>query len=800
MNSRNRVGDVLAVDNEYYVRATSGLADHRTRVLKYGDTFAVFNRYGDIEALGPLQFGLFHSESRHISRMVLYVNDRQPQLLGSTVRQDTALLAVDLTNLDETIGPEGQQAGPLQRGMIHIFRSSLLDQATCHQLVRLINYGSEDVSVSLTLHFDADFVDIFEVRGSKRERRGEILPAQIKPQEVLLSYRGLDDVVRGTRLHFWRVPESLGVNEARFTFHLEPKVEQNLVVDIFCERSDSKPLQSDSILQRSDSRPFDSGHLPAVTLSRAGAQFPVGTEMPANAASPAGTGSPGGTDSLGGTPLVAGTTSPADTPLSARLKTLSSLQSEIFRTTRVVTSSDRLNAWIARSGSDLRMLTEGNPEGQYPYAGVPWFSTVFGRDGIITAMECLWIAPTIARGVLGYLAHTQATRENLVQDAEPGKIIHEIRRGEMAVLGEVPFGQYYGSVDATPLFVMLVGEYFQRTNDVAFVKEIWPYVEAALAWMERYGDADGDGYVEYRRMSPRGLLQQGWKDSHDSIFQADGRIAEPPIALCEVQGYVFAAKLAAARLCAALDLPVQATKFSNDAAALKKRFNEDFWCEELGTFALALDGNKKPCRVSTSNAGHALFAGIAAPEYAEAVCKTMLSPSLFSGWGVRTVSSTEKRYNPMSYHNGSVWPHDNAIVGYGFARYGMNEKALQVLTAMFDASSEVDLHRLPELFCGFHRRENAGAPILYPVACAPQAWAAGAVYLLLCACLGMKIDAAERYVQFENPQLPSGVSEMEIRGLQVGEAHADLLIRRHSRGIDVEVLEKHGQLEVTKRI
>ncbi len=773
MSSRNRAGDVLAVDNEYYVRATSGLADHRTRVLKYGDTFAVFNRYGDIEALGPLQFGLFHSESRHLSRMALSVNDRQPQLLGSTVRQDTALLAVDLTNLDETLGPEGQQAGPLQRGMIHIFRSSLLDQATCHQLVRLINYGSEGVCVSVTLHFDADFVDIFEVRGSKRERRGEILPAQIKNQEVLLSYQGLDNVLRGTRLYFWQVPESLGPNEARFTFRLEPKVEQNLVVDIFCERSDSKP--------------FESVQLSAGAPLLAGRQPQSGTPLPTGAASAAHTVSPNGAQFA------------PSAPLSARLNTFS-LHSNLFRSTRVVASSDRLNAWISRSGSDLRMLTEGNPEGEYPYAGVPWFSTVFGRDGIITAMECLWIAPAIARGVLGYLAETQATEENLVQDAEPGKIIHETRRGEMAVLGEVPFGRYYGSVDSTPLFVMLVGEYFQRTNDLGLVKEIWPHVEAALQWMERYGDTDGDGYVEYRRMSPRGLLQQGWKDSHDSIFHADGRIAEPPIALCEVQGYVYAAKLAASRLCTALGFASQATKFSNEAATLKKKFNEDFWCEELGTFALALDGNKKSCRVSTSNAGHALFSGIATQEHAEAVCKTLLSPSLFSGWGVRTVGSMEKRYNPMSYHNGSVWPHDNAIVGFGFARYGMNEKALQVLMAMFDASSEVDLHRLPELFCGFHRRGNAGSPILYPVACAPQAWAAGAVYLLLCACLGMKIDAGERYVQFENPQLPSGVSDVEIFGLQVGDASADLLIRRHSRGIDVEVLEKHGQLEVTKRI
>jgi glycogen debranching enzyme len=726
MNSSHRVGDILAFDNEYYVRATSGLADHRTRVLKYGDTFGVFNRYGDIEALGPLQFGLFHSESRHLSRMVLNVNDRQPQLLGSTVRQDTSLLAVDLTNLDETSGDRSA----IQRGMVHIFRSSLLDHATCHQVVRLINYSSEQIKVSLRMRFDADFADIFEVRGSIRERRGEKLPTQVKQQEVLLSYRGLDNVERGTRLYFWQVPESLGADEAKFSFALEPKVEQSLVVDIFCER---KNLRASLI-----------------------------------------------------------------SPPAFRLDT--SLYSKTLRETRVTTSSDRLNAWINRSESDLRMLTEGNPEGDYPYAGVPWFSTVFGRDGIITAMECLWIDPRMARGVLSYLAETQATEENVAQDAEPGKIIHETRRGEMAVLGEVPFARYYGSVDATPLFVMLAGDYFLRTNDLAFVKQIWPHVESALAWIERYGDADGDGYVEYQRMSPRGLLQQGWKDSNDSIFHADGKIAEPPIALCEVQGYVFAAKLAAARLCTALGFADRAEIFSNGAATLKARFSEDFWCEELGTFAIALDGEKKQCRVSTSNAGHALFSGIAAPEHAQKVCENLLSGSMFSGWGVRTVSAAEKRYNPMSYHNGSVWPHDNAIVGSGFGRYGMHEKALQVLTAMYDASSEVDLHRLPELFCGFHRRGNSGTPILYPVACAPQAWAAGAVYMLLCACLGMKIDAGERFVQFENPQLPAGVSELEIRGLQVADAGADLLIRRHSRGIDVEVLEKHGQLEVSKRI
>jgi pentatricopeptide repeat protein len=370
----------------------------------------------------------------------------------------------------------------------------------------------------------------------------------------------------------------------------------------------------------------------------------------------------------------------------------------------------------------------------------------------------------------------------------------------MAALGEVPFGRYYGSVDSTPLFVMLAGEYFQRTNDLEFIRRLWPHLEAAIKWIERYGDTDGDGYVEYRQKSSRGLLQQGWKDSNDSVFHADGGLAEPPIALCEVQGYVFAAKLAAASICNALRFPEKGAKFSKDAADLKERFNRDFWCEELGTFALALDGEKRPCAVSTSNSGHALFSGIATPEHAEKVCNALMHSSLFSGWGIRTVSAAEKRYNPMSYHNGSVWPHDNALIGAGCARYGMHDKALQIFSAMYEASLEVDLHRLPELFCGFHRRGNSGAPVLYPVACAPQAWAAGAVYLLLSACLGLKIDARERSVQFLNPHLPEIIPEIRLLGLKVGTASADLLIRRHSGGIDVEILEKQGQLEVRRLI
>lgn len=458
-------------------------------------------------------------------------------------------------------------------------------------------------------------------------------------------------------------------------------------------------------------------------------------------------------------------------------------------------SNEQFNAWLASSLADLSMMLSATPEGLYPYAGVPWFDTTFGRDGLITALEALWLWPDIGRGVLCFLASTQATQNDPERDAEPGKILHEARDGEMAATGEVPFGRYYGSVDATPLFVLLAAAWFRRADDLAFIESIWPQIMAALEWIARDGDPDGDGYVEYHRRTPQGLLQQGWKDSHDSIFHADGTLVEGPVALAEVQAYVYAGQRGIADIAARLGRHELAVELHARSEALRAQFEHDFWCEELETYALALDGDKRPCRVRASNAGHCLFGGIVDPARAHRTLTGFSDERMFSGWGVRTLAEGEIRYNPMAYHNGSVWPHDNAIIAAGAARYHAKWLVARILQGQFEASLYFDQHRLPELFCGFRRRPGEG-PTSYPVACSPQSWAAGSVYLLLQAALGLRVDAHARRVTLSKPLLPASLSELRIRNLAVGDASLDLRLHRYSTTIGVDVERRTGEVEV----
>ncbi len=627
---------VEVVEEQSFYIPMTGPAARPRRSLKHDDTFVVLDSHGDIGASAGGPDGLFNGDTRYLARLELVLDELQPLLLGSNLRDDNSSLTVDLTNPD--IYHQGRIV--LQKDMLHIVRTIFLWRGTAYQRIGLQNHGDRRASFDLTLLFDSDFADLFEVRGEKRPRRGVGSGRLLSPADLMLEYRGLDGLSRTTSLHFDPRPTRLAMNAATYPLDLAPQEISSLFVAVSCnKRPEEKPVR------------FFTGllaHRREMRRSTAG-------------------------------------------------------------TTSIETSSDIFNEVLCRSMADLNILMTETPQGRYPYAGIPWYSTTFGRDGIITALQMLWIDPRIACGVLKRLAFYQAKAVDPLADAQPGKILHEMRGGEMAALREVPFAQYYGSVDATPLFVLLAGLYVERTGDEETLAELWPAIEAALRWIDGAGDPDKDGFVEYRA----------------------------------------------------------------EAQRLAERFEGAFWCEELGTYALALDGDKQPCKVRSSNAGHLLFSGIVREDRAQKVAADLMRPHFFTGWGIRTVALGEARYNPMSYHDGSIWPHDNALISLGFARYGLKHSVEQVFKGLFDAATYMDLRRLPELFCGFRREKHRG-PTLYPVAC-----------------------VARCEIRLRNPRLPAFLDEVILRQLQLGPSTVDLRITRHGDDVSLEVLRRRGKIQVS---
>jgi glycogen debranching enzyme len=705
----------------FYIPATEATTRLR-RTMKRDDCFLVFDSHGDIGASPGGPDGLFNCDTRHLSHFELLINGLQPLLLGSNLSDDNCILSVDLTNPDIYY----DKRVILQKNLVHVARTVFVWRSTLFHRFIVRNFSADRVRLLLSITFDNDFADVFEVRGTQRVRRGAVR-CLVESNVADFNYLGLDSKRRRTRIVFEPMPTHLSRSLASFQLDLEPHQSVSLYGTISCAGDQPEP--------------------------------------------------------------------------PSFLKSLRSAHRELKQKIKVgtviETSNQVFNEILRRATADLAILLTHTPQGPYPYAGIPWYSTTFGRDGLITAMQCLWLDPRMALAVLTRLAAYQATDFDPESDAEPGKILHEMRAGEMATLHEIPFGLYYGSVDSTPLFVILAGRYAQATGDLDTLRSLWPAIDRALGWIDGPGDRDHDGFVEYFKATPRGLSNQGWKDSYDSVFHADGRLAEGPIALAEVQGYVYAAKKLASWCANQLGFTERTRQLDTEADQLAERFEEAYWCEEIGTYALALDGDKRPCRVATSNAGQVLFSEIARSDRAERIGRRLMEPNFFSGWGVRTVAVDEPRYNPMSYHNGSVWPHDNAMIAAGLARYGDSRAATRIFQGMFDAATYMDLRRLPELFCGFPRFRGRG-PTLYPVACAPQSWSSGAFFALLQASLGIEQDPFANVIRFRNPKLPAFLDSVVLRGLKAGTGSVDLSVRRQGDDkISLQILAARGDIEVT---
>jgi glycogen debranching enzyme len=696
------------------------------QVIKDDRTFLVTDRFGNVPEGNTAALGLYHKDTRFLSGLDLVVDGLEPILLHSSTERNYSQI-VELTYPFEAIDREGVH----RKENVSIQRFRVLS-GSLHERIRVRNFGTKLRRITLTVDFDADFLDIFEIRGLVRERRGQVQPPQVERSTVVLSYRGLDGDVRSSTIRFSPAPDRLDASRAEFLVDCEPGEDHELVVEIVPEVGGSAAGPRNTIHQAED------------RLNREYTRWRK-------------------------------------------------------RCTRFRSSNVPLSHFMDRAILDLRMLIAHDDGGEeYIDAGVPWYSALFGRDALLTAYQVLGVNTDLAWGTLRGLAALQGKETDDWREEEPGKILHEVRVGELARAGEIPHTPYYGSADSTPLWLAVLHGAYRWTGDLDAVRELWPNVLAALRWIDEHGDLDGDGYVEYMRRSPGGLDNQGWKDSGDAIVHPDGALATPPIALVEVQGYVYQAKRSVARLAADLGEADLADRLEREASELRERFNRDFWMEKQGYFALALDGDKRPVETITSNPGHCLWSRIVDQDRAARVVRRLLSPALSSGWGIRTLAAKQAPYDPIGYHTGTVWPHDNALIAHGMRRYGFDREARAVLDGLAAAGAFFPYARFPELFCGFSS-EEVPVPVQYPVACRPQAWASGAPLLMVRTYAGLSANAPQGVLYINRPRLPSWLHRMEIMGMQVGGSRLDLVFTNNEGVTATEVPRKEGDVEVLIR-
>jgi glycogen debranching enzyme len=731
---------------------------HERAVLKENEIYLVSDEGGDISAQNADGHGLYWRDTRFLSRYELTVAGARPTLL-SAAGEFNFMNNLQFAN-EALESADGKQV-PVRS--ISIRRNRFI-HGGLHERIGFFNYNRFPLKLRVSLSVGSDFRDMFDVRGyTSRATHGTIEPPMVEGGRIELRYLGLDGVRRSTEVVVDPAPQSVSLADLdlanRITTRVLPGVSGH--GDPRKEYAVTPPtatIEFELLLPPKEPRSLTVHVSPTIEGQ-----------------------SPG--------PM-------ADHPLDSKFLLIrDSYEAWDTESTDIETDHELLNQVIRRASRDLRLLSHVTTDGYLPTAGIPWFSVPFGRDSLITAIQTLALQPRIAYGSLRFLAENQGAQINDWRDEEPGKILHEVRMGEVARLGQVPHAAYYGSVDATPLFLVAIGELLNWTDDLDFVKRLLPNVEAALSWIDRYGDPDGDGYVEYKSHSESGIRNQGWKDSIDAVTYPDGRPVEPPIALAEVQGYVYAARIHTAALFRRLGQEERASSLETSATELRKKFERDFWFEAEQYYALGLGPDKRPIEVVSSNPGQCLWTGLLQGRAGRSAVRRLLQADLDSGWGVRTLSNREPMFNPMSYHNGSIWPHDNALIAAGFKRLGLDGAAARLIGEVLEAAMRFPHYRLPELYCGFGRdRRYFSIPAQYPVSCSPQAWAAGSVFLMIQTLLGLRADASRLQLQLR-PLLPEWLNRISIRRLRVADTRVDFEVSRENGRTRVEIWDSGG-LEV----
>lgn len=686
-----------------------------------GKTFLSTTVSGDITPAGAPDVGFFHDDTRFLSSLELKVGGHRTMVLSSSTEKTFA------AKIELTTGSLAQiNSFDLPENTIHIRRQQLLASDVLYDSITFSNFNQADAELEIEIAFNADFVDVFQVRGCARHKCGHYYRPLNRRDSLVFFYRGLDDVSRETVVTFQLPPDEIEDNTARWRLTVPASGYKEVLNTISCR------------INGKAARPTDKT-------------------------------------------VVQG--------FRDRREAFRGWQQE---STSFESSNDVFDEALNTCMADFHALQIPVGDQHIVAAGIPWFATMFGRDSIIAAYQSLLLNPRLACETLRVLARYQGKESNDWLDEDPGKIPHEYRSGEMTRAGEMPFSPYYGSVDATPLFLILLSETFNWTGDEALVKELLPNAHAALDWIENYGDLDGDGFIEYKRRSPKGLTNQGWKDSWDANIHRDGSVANPPIALVEVQGYCYEAQYRMSQLLRLFGETDRADRLRKTSAELTRRIEKSFWLPKEGFYAMGLDAQKRPLEVISSNPGHLLFTRAIARDRARAVVQRFMRDDVQSGWGWRTMARSEKVFNPLSYHRGSVWPHDNSLTAHGMALYGFREEVKQIFTALYQAALNFRDYRLPELFCGVQRHEY-DEPVHYPVSCSPQAWASGTFFLLLTSVLGIRPSASRKELNIVNPILPDWLDFLKIRNLRIGDSRVALDFTRQGHRTFCNVVDVSGE-------